>query len=698
MNRTTIIAAFFALVFLGGQCALAQSGYNLFQKGLVQERVKGDLDEAIKIYDRIIVKFPKDRPIVAKALLHIGLCYEKMGKQEALKHYQHLIKEYGDQAEPVAQARVRLSKLNAADDKAASAMSTRQVWAPVPDMSGGPSPDGRYFSYVNWGNGNLAVHDLRSGENRDLTDEATFENQWEYCDASIWSPDSRQVGYCWLKGEGAELRIVNLDGSKPRVLCGSGLEGGHAPWPRDWSQDGKHILAILTKKGGSPEHGHEHHIVLVSVADGSWGILKSLGERHTQLMSLSPDGRHVVFELTTEDPKKRDIYLLATDGSGEAPLVEHPADDRAPFWTPDGKRIVFASDRSGARALWMLEVDEGKPKGAPTKVKEVFWPKGFAADGSFYYGVQTMNRDVFVATLDFEAGKVLAPPVKISLHPEGYSYAPAWSPDGNYLAYISGRTSSTGPVYAIQSVETGQERYLSPEIDLKGPGWAVTRWSPDGASLLLTHGRDMKGNRGLHSIDAETGKASMIVKADIGSLSGPVISSDGKQIYCIRGDLSGDLSIIIHNLKTHEERELCRANASTRNLAISPDGRRLAFFEGEAWVRPTVVKTISTSGGQPNELYTLKKGKSFNRGVGLSWMPDGNHVVVGAPEAPDKPDELWIIPAEGGEPRKLELGVKVNNFALHPDGRRIAFTRREPGGGGEVWVMENFLPESKAGE
>ncbi len=113
MNRSTIIAAFFALVFLGGQCALAQSGYNLFQKGLIQERVKGDLDEAIKVYERIIVKFPNNRPIVAKALLHIGLCYEKMGKQEAQKAYQRLIKEYTDQPEPVQTARQHLQQLDA---------------------------------------------------------------------------------------------------------------------------------------------------------------------------------------------------------------------------------------------------------------------------------------------------------------------------------------------------------------------------------------------------------------------------------------------------------------------------------------------------------------------------------------------------------------------------------------------------------
>ncbi len=54
--------------------------------------------------------------------------------------------------------------------------------------------------------------------------------------------------------------------------------------------------------------------------------------------------------------------------------------------------------------------------------------------------------------------------------------------------------------------------------------------------------------------------------------------------------------------------------------------------------------------------------------------------------------ELWSIPVTGGEPRKLNLGVKVSHLSLHPDGRRIAFTGPDPKGGDEVWLMENFLP------
>lgn len=151
-----------------------QTAEQLLQSGLYQEDVKGDLDEAIKAYERILNEFPKNRPVAAQALLHIGLCYEKLGETEARKHYQQLIQEYGDQPALVAQARVRLSKLGFGTNGETLAMSTRQVWAPSLDDMGRPSPDGRYFSYVNWDKGNLALHDIETGENRDLTDEGTW--------------------------------------------------------------------------------------------------------------------------------------------------------------------------------------------------------------------------------------------------------------------------------------------------------------------------------------------------------------------------------------------------------------------------------------------------------------------------------------------------------------------------------------------
>jgi len=347
----------------------------------------------------------------------------------------------------------------------------------------------------------------------------------------------------------------------------------------------------------------------------------------------------------------------------------------------------------------LLNMDDDKPKGTPMLAKELGSNlgrlMGFTRDGSFYYDVMTPAYNVYVATLDFKAGKVLVPPTKMSLRFEGWNYAPFWSPDGKYLAYASRRNSGT--VFVIRDVENGQERDLSPKTTvqvLQRSAEATPRWSPDGASILFT-AIDLSGKRHrLNLLDAESGNVTPIMPKREGGehvlTKWPVFSKDGKQIYYVRGDRS----IITCNLETHRERELYQTNAYIYRLALSPDGRRLAFFEAARAVRPTVVKTMPASGGESSELYTLKEGKRFSWGVGLSWTPDGNHVIVGAPDAPNEPDVLLMIPAKGGEPRKLELGVNVSHLSLHPDGRRIAFTRPEPDGGGEVWVMEKLLPEN----
>ncbi|MCZ6811225.1 MAG: hypothetical protein O7D97_04410, partial [Planctomycetota bacterium] len=164
----------------------------------------------------------------------------------------------------------------------------------------------------------------------------------------------------------------------------------------------------------------------------------------------------------------------------------------------------------------------------------------------------------------------------------------------------------------------------------------------------------------------------------------PIFSMDGKQIFFYRAR-----SIRAVHLESLRERELYRSKDYISRLACSPDGRRLAFLGGSEAVVSNVVSTIAVSGGEARALYTLKDGMRFHWGVGLSWTPDGRHVIVG-PWDTDKPDELWSIPATGGELRKLDLGFKVKDMSLHPDGRRIAFTVGKYNN--EVWVMENFLP------
>ena len=84
----------------------------------------------------------------------------------------------------------------------------------------------------------------------------------------------------------------------------------------------------------------------------------------------------------------------------------------------------------------------------------------------------------------------------------------------------------------------------------------------------------------------------------------------------------------------------------------------------------------------------------------LSWTPDGAHVITVVRErGARKAHQMWKIPVGGGDIRKLTINLPhvMDYMSLHPDGQRIAFNNRELIGG-EIWVLENFLPESTGGE
>lgn len=447
-------------------------------------------------------------------------------------------------------------------------------------------------------------------------------------------------------------------------------------------------------------------IVSVSVADGSRRVLISLSGRNADYymkISASPDGRHMAFELgSKEDPRARNICLLAIDESGEGALLEleHPADDSSPFWTPDGKGIVFTSDRSGSQALWMLAVEEGKPKGAATPLADIRSfsrpPMGLTSAGSYYYSFGTRNSNIDVVSFDFNAGKVLSSPDQMPLPFTGSNFAPSWSPDGKHIAYLSARRklrNLDGLIFVIRSLETGEER----EHSFKSlSGISGTKWSPDGRSILV-RGK-LKRVMGFHLVDVQTGDLTTImegVRRREGGPRNPVFSKDGKEIYYIRWNQS---AIFAYDLETHIEKELYRSKTSIPQISVvSPDGQRLAFIETETVKvgRPAMIKTLSISGGEPRDVYPLGKESGAIRG--MVWTPQGD--VVAIENSSDFADTVFIIPAEGGDARELELEFEVpGRFSLHPDGQRIVYSRGRLNGELEIWALENFLPKSTGGE
>lgn len=224
---------------------------------------------------------------------------------------------------------------------------------------------------------------------------------------------------------------------------------------------------------------------------------------------LSPDGRTVAYEVKRHDPQTRAelsaIFLhdLATDGGRQ--LTAGIGLDSQPRWSPDGKQLAFLSTRNGAAQIHLIPVDGGEarvlttlplgvsggiawsPDGA--QIAFAAKPGADAPDPSKPYRItRHMPRadelgyvdwgvqEVFVTAVDGGATRQIT-------HDDSVNSAPAWSPDGSELLYLSALAPHRHrlmPTLRVTALD-GQSR---PLVDEWGNVIAAA-WLPDGRQIAF---------------------------------------------------------------------------------------------------------------------------------------------------------------------------------------------------------------------
>ncbi len=687
MKRIVMLATVVLLLALGAGTGLAQSGYDLFQKALVKERAIGDVEEALRLYQRIVKEFSGNHALAAKAQLRMGLLYDRLGrKADAQRAYQAVVSQYADQTNEAQQARAKIvvaAPPRNNNAKTTTDLTVRQVWAGS-FVGFGPaiSLDGRYLAFQE--NNAVFVRDLLTGKNRRLAEGGSPE----------FSPDGKLVAYSRRNSGRYELLLIALDGSAPRVLYRT--DEGASISPFEWSSDGKHILA-----GSRTQNGTDLSL-LVSVADGSVNVLKAHESWGTPRgISLSPDGRYVVYGFTArKGSAERDIFILATDGGREVPLVAQAADDSHPIWTPDGRGVLFLSTRAGSTGAWFLRVVDGKPQGTPELVKRnmgLVVPIGFTRNSSFYYSEQPDTAELYTATLDPTSGTITGQPATFTQRLVTSSQGSVWSPNGQYLAYSSRRLSAQGEVelVVVRSVQTGEEYELAPALR----NIYLNDWSADSRFLLVT-ARDKDRRGGAYRVDARTGDVALLATTGAGQDTANWFAN-GKSIVFRRQDGPGDLRIVVRDLEMGYETEWYRAPASLDfySMEASADGRHLAFVLADRKkVGGYSLMVMTAAGEKPRELDPRLKASEEVDYI-LGFTPDGRHLLFNSFDREQKGAgyKFWRIALEGGAPQeiRLQMGrpVYVEQMNFHPDGQQISFTASSCCGTNKpVWVMENFLP------
>ena len=558
----------------------------------------------------------------------------------------------------------------------AEGISIKQLWKkPYQDALGTVTSDGQFRSGADWGNGDLALHNLETGEIQLLTNNAG-ENGMAL--QSAISKNNKQIAYSWwVPGKNTDLLLVDINNPKPRLLHSAKED---VMYPATWLSDKELIITRMNTETRIAD------ICSFNILNTTINPLKTFEMMKWPQLASSPDEKYIAYDFGNETHDGAfDINILSLDGTGEIELVKHPANDRVLGWVPGRKEFLFISDRSGSWDLWALPVNDGKQSGLAkliySDIGEVT-PLGFSQKGDCFIGFSRMSFNNYLAPIDVETGEV---GLESGISLPGSGYWLDWSPDGKFL--IKG--------VHIVDVKTGDKRKLSANMNrIISPCW-----SPDGTKILFVGLDKAKNNhidyRGdIYVVDAQSGQTIENIPLsnykyklpldDAFPLSNLEWSSDGKSFYY----LFFKDRLAKHNLETGEDEILYEHPHFDRGVfSRSPDGKKLLFTIRTPEQNISQLCIMSEEDGELIELCSPQEGDGFGMAI---WSPDGNNIFYSNASADGT--SLWRIPAKGGKPKKVwHSEAKLEVFKIHPDGKQIAITIRERAS--VVRVIEGLVKE-----
>ena len=157
-----------------------------------------------------------------------------------------------------------------------------------------------------------------------------------------------------------EIYVMDVDGKNQHRLTNN----RHEDWSPVWSPDGKRIV-FVSDRDGHPDiiPGWFTSEIYVMDADGGNEQRLTENRRNDDTPSWSPDGKRIAF---ASDRKGHfvnfEIYVMDADGGNQRRLTENRAWDRFPSWSPDGERIAFMSQSDGNLEIYVMDADGGNQK------------------------------------------------------------------------------------------------------------------------------------------------------------------------------------------------------------------------------------------------------------------------------------------------------------------------------------------------
>lgn len=694
------ISLIFTGFLIAGNVSLCigQAVEQLYQQGLMKEEGEGELQDAIALYNQVADNSGADISLRAKALLHIGMCYEKLGVQEAVEAYQRLVSSFPTATNEVAIAQERLDILMPVGEaennstetaKESEGIAIKQIWTGADiDLSGCVTLDGEYMSFVDWETGDLAIRNLKTGKNNRLTNDATWDMPMHFALNNVISPDGSQIAYSWYNNYGTfDLKLLKIDGQTAVTLFEAAED--EEIYPISWFS---HENGIIVQKFKKMNDKYTWQLSSFDIDNREFRILKDFNTGFMTNLSLSRNEKFIAYDFPNEkDYGNFDINLMSIDGSEEINLVKHPANDRLLGWLPGRDELLFISNRSGIFDIWALQTAESglskEPKRILSNVGDIS-PQGFTQDGSLYCSVMYRKFDAFFVPHDPLTGKLSVDSSSFLLGSYGDII---WLPDGESIACIQ-YDQKPGNIqdYKLCVLNTGThvQRDLASDIIVNGP----PRLSPDNKSILMfgideTRSKDENYKGGIYTVDILTGKVTEIkVKQDASNSYSVEWDKDGECIF-----YTSNNQLIKHNIITTEETLLYADEfMGITTLRRSHDGDHL-LFDVQVSENEKHLKSIPIAGGNSRIISSFNSSYTPLLHKKIVLSPDGKYIYFSV-DAAENGSILWRINADTGIQHKIwHSEKKITGINVHPDGNQMAVSVLD--NVLEIRVIENLVSE-----
>jgi serine/threonine protein kinase len=409
-------------------------------------------------------------------------------------------------------------------------------------------PDGK--SVVTDG---LALLSTETGETLGLTSPPT-KSSFDFCPAV--APDGRTVAFSRsTSGINSEIYVLDLTedfkpkGKARRLSSLSGFNSGSA-----WTPNGREVISSVL---GS---------------DSLWKVPASGGGQPERLPStggeayspaISRTGNRLAYERRVRDTN---IWRLSLSGPGLAAgppvrFIGSTREDSAAQYSPDGKRIVFDSERNGLHGIWVSNADGSSPVELFSRAGAMCGSACWSPDGqrvAFDFNPER-NFDVYV--IRASGGK----PIRLTTDPAD-DHSPTWSRDGKWVYFTSIRTGRP----EVWRVSAGG----GDAVQVTGNGGGMALESPDGESVYYIKGewsgdlwkQPVTGGGESQVLPFVFWRAFFLVKDGIYFIPEP--GTDGKSSIQF-------LSFGTAKVKTVAS----MSGPSYEGLSVSPDGRFLLFSQ-----------------------------------------------------------------------------------------------------------------------